>query len=389
MNRSLLVRLMLVTLLFSWSSATAANSAPEAEYESLLALSRRQIPLELRSGRNEEEKIAWVLKQRTELHQRGAAFLQQHADHPLRWDVLVLLRYGGEQRVKVSRSGFRQLLPVPESKAAWDRDYFARLEDLLAATDASPSARQQALQQLIDHTAREAVGTPTNQPEAIRRVLAWLEQYEREFPRANIVVSLYHTVANLLDAAAPDRCVAFLADLERRYRRGEYLDQRVQELVAGHRRALEAQALPLDELWRQLRTFDPVHGDVERYRGKVVLLAFGPVTYATFMESLEDLHAQYASQGLVIVQVVSFSRSVGLPPEPEQRRDLDKVLAARKWPWPFMWNPHGHIQLVQQWGINTVPARMLIGRDGVLVQDRNTPLSVSIPRELAQPAERN
>lgn len=100
--------------------------------------------------------------------------------HRLRWDVLVVLRYGGEQHVRISRSGFRQLLPVPESKAAWDKDCFSRLEDLLVASDASPAARDQALQQLIDHTAREGLGTPANQAEAIRRVLAWLSQYEPE-----------------------------------------------------------------------------------------------------------------------------------------------------------------------------------------------------------------
>ncbi len=65
-------------------------------------------------------------------------------------------------------------------------------------------------------------------------------------------MSLYHAYANLLDAAAPDLCVRFLAELEVRHRQGEFLDKRVQELVSGHRRALEAQALPLDELWLHL-----------------------------------------------------------------------------------------------------------------------------------------
>ena len=66
---------------------------------------------------------------------------------------------------------------------------------------------------------------------------------------------------DLLDVAAPDLCLRFLAEIEGRYRQGEYLDEQVQELVAGHRRALEAQALPLDELWQHLRGFDAVHGD--------------------------------------------------------------------------------------------------------------------------------
>jgi hypothetical protein len=38
-----------------------------------------------------------------------------------------------------------------------------------------------------------------------------------------------------------------------------------------------------------------------------------------------------------------------------------------------------------KWGFNTIPAWMLIGRDGRMVADRNTPLTVTIPRELARP----
>lgn len=384
---SVLSRLLLLGVLIAPAGRACAASAedPQVEYNALLKLGRAQLPASLRS--QEEAKIVWLQQQKAELHGRGTAFLERYPAHPLRWDVLVLLRYGGEERVTISRSGVRQLLPVLESKAAWDQRYFPRLESLVAAPDASVAARGEALRQLIDHTARSALGVPAEAPHAIPRVRAWLERYEREFPRSTYIVWLYHSYTNLLDAAAPDQCVTFLAEIERRYRRGEDLDKQVQELVAGHRRALEAQALPLDELWRHLREFDPVRGDPERYRGKVVLVAFGPVTYDTFMEALEDLHAKYEGQDLVILQVASFNRAYGLPPEPQQRRDLEKVLAIRRWPWPVLWNPKGHMELVKKWGFNSIPARMLIGRDGRLVSDRNSPYSVTIPRELAQSVE--
>lgn len=130
----------------------------------------------------------------------------------------------------------------------------------------------------------------------------------------------YHGYANLLDAAAPDLCGAFPAELERRFQGSDYLDKQVrEEVVAGHRRVLEAQALPMDELWVQLRGMDRVLGDPARYRGKVVLVAYGPVTYVASMEMLEDLHAQYREAGLAILQVVSFNRAYGLPPEAQVR----------------------------------------------------------------------
>ncbi len=375
--------LVLGTLLLSAAALrAAAPTDPETEYRALFALARAQLPAGLQA--DEEAKIAWFQRRKTELHTRGAAFRAQHPAHPLRWDVLLLLRYGGEERVRISRRGFRQLLPVPESLADWNRFYFAELEALLAAPDAGAAAREEALRQLIDHTARSALGNPAAAPAAISRVGAWLGTYETEFPRSGRILLLYHAYTDLLDAAAPEQCIRYLADLERRYPRDESLDREVRKLVAGHRRVMEAQALPLDGLWQQLRSFDPVRGDPSRYRNQVVLVAFGPVTYETFMDSLEDLHAQYASQGLVILQVVSFNQAVGLPPEPEQRLHLERVVAARKWPWPILWNPAGHMTLVAQWGFNTVPARMLLGRDGRLVPDRHSPYSVLIPRELAR-----
>jgi hypothetical protein len=248
----IVARLLLVCALLVPAQISAAAPAenPQAEYQALLTLSRTQLPPALRS--DEVAKIAWIQQRKAELHGRGAAFLKRHDAHPLRWDVLVLLRNGGEDRLKISRSGFRQLFPIAESKAAWDKTYFAELESLLVAPDASSSARGEALRQLIDQTARDALALTTDASVAIPRVRAWLEQYDRESPRSRYVVSLYHAYANLLDAAAPHLCVRFLAELEVRHRQGEFLDKHVQELVSGHRRALEAQALPLDELWLHL-----------------------------------------------------------------------------------------------------------------------------------------
>lgn len=382
----------LYRILFLWVFAGAGHSAfaatpndPEVEYRELLALSKAQIPSSVRL--NDEAAITWFQKRNGELQTRGAAFRAAHPAHPLRWDVLVLLQYGGEQRVKVGSRGSRTLVPVPESKAAWDKRYYADLESLLAAPEASVSARGEALRQLISHTARSALAVPGQAKDAARRVGQWLEVYEREYPRSGYIVWLYQGYTDLLDALDPALCVKFLAELEPRYRGAANLDSRVREMIAGHRRALEAQAMPMDDLWKKLKEMDSVRGDGAQYRNKVVLVAFGPVVYDTFMESLEDLHAEFSGRGLVILQVASFNRNYGLPPEPEQRRRLEELLAARKWPWPVLWNPRSHMELVSLWGYNSIPAHMLIGRDGRLVSNRGTPYSISIARELARAPE--
>lgn len=99
--------------------------------------------------------------------------------------------------------------------------------------------------------------------------------------------------------------------------------------------------------WDRLRELNPGRGDVARCCGKVVWR--------------------------------------GLPPEPEQRRNVERIVALRKWPWPVLWNPRGHLQhIAGKWSFNTVPAWILIGRDGRLVLDRSAPFPVTIPRELAR-----
>lgn len=383
-----LLRIALVVGLLSMRTLLAAATAaldPKAEYEALLSLAKRMIPDAVRA--DEVAKANWFLDRHARLHTRGAAFLEQHATHPLRWDVLVLLRYGGDMQVKVSRSGFRTVLATPESQAAWNASYFPRLKTLLASSDASPSARGEALRQLIDHTGRHALAHPAEAAAAVVDVRGWLEQHEHEFPRSAYLPGLNHTYIALLDATAPEKCVAYIRELEQRYRGSDHLDRQMQELIAGRKRALEAQALPVDDLWAQLGAWDPSFGDPARYKGKVVLIGLGPVTYSSFTERLEDYHAQFGDAGLVIVQVASRNNAVGLPSEAEQRRDMEKIVAIRKWPWPILWNPKSHMEIARKWGLNSIPAWLVVGRDGRLVSDRATPLTVTIPRELARPVE--
>jgi hypothetical protein len=361
------------------------EAAIRAEYAAIVALRQAKPPATVAS--DEVSKIAWLRNRNIEFYDRGLAFYTRNTTHPLRWDVLVLLPSGWDFREKVFRSGFRQLLPEPVSRAAWEAEYYPRLRALLAAPDSSPAAQREARAQLIDYTSRLGLGQPQETESCLALIRDWLADLERTIPPDVFLPRPFHSYCDLLEFADPLRCFAYLRELETRHQDNTHRDRALRELAQGRRRALEAQALPLDELWQRLHELDPVLGDPRRYHGKVVLLALGPVTYESLTENLEDLYAQYHAAGLEIMQVAPFNNAYGLPPEPQQRRDMEKIVALRRWPWAVLWNPRGHLSdIAGKWGYNSVPAWMLIGRDGRLVVDRNSPRAIIIPRELALPA---
>ena len=385
MNAALMHRLRQSVSLCALGFAVSLPAATDArsEYDELLALSRKQLPAQLRA--DEDAKVAWFIARFVELHDRGVAFLSEHARHPLRWDVLVLLRYGREHVVRTSRSGFKQVFPEPRSRGIWEADYYPRLQSLLVAEDASRASRREALRLLLEHSMRRAASYPDELVSIVPRVTKWLDQFEQEFPRSLELVNLYRDYATMLDYVDPAQCAEFLRELERRYARAERIDQLVKEFVVGRRRALEAQFRPPEELWARLRELDPVRGDPARYKGKVVVLALAPITYVRVTETLEDLHAEHNRAGLEIIHIVPFNRAIGQPPKADQRKNAEAIAAKNQWPWPVLWNPDGHLEdIAGKWGFNTVPAWMIIRRDGRLVPEWDTNFSVTIPRELAK-----
>ncbi|MDP3069363.1 MAG: hypothetical protein Q8N18_03700 [Opitutaceae bacterium] len=241
MRATQFLRPRLTLALFVASLALTALGAtdPRAEYDALLALRHAKVPDHI--PRDGPDRIAWLNWRAVELHDRGMAFLAEHASHPLRWDTLLLLPYGRDHRERIWRSGLRQLEPVPESLEAWERQYYARLESLLRSTDAEPPARGEALRQLIRHTSDQALRNPAETHDALARVRAWIDQHDREFPRSSYTRMLYHSYSEALDFADPMQCLRFLAELEHRHPGPDRFDRLVRELVTDRRRALKAQ----------------------------------------------------------------------------------------------------------------------------------------------------
>jgi thiol-disulfide isomerase/thioredoxin len=100
--------------------------------------------------------------------------------------------------------------------------------------------------------------------------------------------------------------------------------------------------------------------DLDKLRGKVVLLQFGFVG-CVFCRKMDPYllkwHERFASQGLTIIEVDDGK--------------IDKLEKVRDWvardkiPYPVYYDANG--AMTRQYGISSYPASFLIGRDGKVV----------------------
>lgn len=370
---------------FTNTGATADAMTVGQEYAALLALSREKPPF---APSEREARITWVQAQRIQLHEQGLEFLQRFPRDPLRWDALVLLQYGAFFKMTRLPDGSEQLVDDGARSVEWHARYTVMLQELLAARDASPAARIEALSQLIDdyclHFKSRAGAKP--QP-TIDQILRWLAQYRMQAPGSGHLLFLYKRVAELLDNVDPTRCIAFLKDIRTRHTSNDFPDLEVRAFVGGRLQLLQGQAAPVSELWADLAEVDPRFQDASRFRGKVVLISMHPVTWASETLRLEKLHAAYHAAGLEIIIVAGRNKAVSSPPEQAHEPAMRKHVADKGWTWPVVWDSRGHFDgFARVWGRAALPARILVARDGAIVSDGYGARPTVIERELALPA---
>ena len=358
--------------------ATGVDPA-QAEYGELVKLFQQRVQ---RAGQTDHRTVAErqdaAHLSYVELHERGMEFFKQYPRHPLRWDVLVLLQMGPYFVFRPTPDGNSMLLRDPDRYPEWERRYESMLRDLLAAKDASPAARDEALRQLIGSHVDKATRTPQSAAPHVEQVMAWTRTLQEEFPRSGGLLPTYMRVAGMLDRVDPRRCLDFLIDLQRRHASSDPIDARIRAMVNGRLKALQGQAAPITEVWSKLAALDARFRDVAQHRGHVTLLTMFPVTYHDSMAVLKRLHAEFGVAGLRIIQVNQRSTQPDSPEVLRSREALARHVAEQGWPWAIVWddNPRGKT-VYDLFSPNTVPASVLIGRDGVIIAQGANPGSLT------------
>jgi hypothetical protein len=377
---------------------TRGGAAPQSDYEALRRLSETQLKPGME--RSSDAHLEWIRERFRTLHDRGLEFMAAHPKHPLRWDVLVLLRWGRTHDIVVRADGTKGTLQPPAERAEWEREYMSRLEDLLQSAEAGPAARREALNQLVDHYCIEIrKGTVDNPRKGlVPALLEWVNELHALDPKSGKLAYLYLRVARMLNALDPVQCRAFLDEKLARHAGKGDPDLDVRRNVENFQRLMRNQAAPATELWEHLRRIEPVFDDAP-YRGKVVLIANLAVDWTLHTLQLEELYGKYHHDGLEIIQIAYRNRSTGVvrygneqryDPPPLVQRERTAMLryvAEKKWPWPVLWDEVTYPKDFQRvWAQNSIPAFLLVGRDGRITREIPGELKweVRIPRELAQ-----
>jgi peroxiredoxin len=256
---------------------------------------------------------------------------------------------------------------------AIEHDWFGEVENLADQyLKSDPDGPVKALAQIIQTMAHAHTGRFDLALERFRVLMQGLGQDEQEEFAASFAENLAATAVASGDVATARQVHNILLA---RFGNNPNLRQKV-----------SAELKRLDKVGKPAPAFaaDDVNGSPVRlanYRGKYVLLDFWATWCAPCVAELPRLQAAYRTYHDAGFEIVSISLD-------ENKSAVTDFVKARNLPWPQIHNATARADLVESFGVITIPAVYLIDPEGTIVRLdlRGKALDDTLARVFKQPA---
>ena len=335
--------------------AAAADSTPEALAEKIEEL----LNSEGQNPENEKEFSVYWTKQLAAVDKLIAEFRAKYPTHPLRWRLLMHEANAREIREELS-------IPFPNGSRAAAEIY----AEIMASPDADAAVKAEAssarLVGLSDEVASKKV--------TVADWEAQLATHLKAFPDYEDNMVLIEMRLMLVEEHANARFIPLLEELSKS--KVPEIAELANSRLASAKMMAELKAKPLD---LKFKAFDGSDVDLEKLRGKVVLIDFWATWCGPCMAELPNVvkaYEQYKEKGFEII-------GISLD---EEKADLARVLKAKKITWPQYFDGKGwENPYAKKYGIEGIPAMWLVNKAGMVTDtDATEDLAEKIEKLLAE-----
>lgn len=288
-----------------------------------------------------------------------AEFRKHYPGSSLRWNVLSF-----EANMLESRDSLGLPLPAGSKPAA---DLYAQI---IAAADAPQELRQNA------STARLVLLSDLVEEEKMPLV-EWeklLAAHLTAFPESEDNLGLIQSRVELIDSMEPTRLPAVLADLATN--KNAEIAAMAKERIESGKVMAELMSKPLE---LKFKAVDGCDVDVEKLRGKVVLIDFWATWCGPCMKELPEVIKTYEKLHDKGLEIIGISLD-------EDEDALKKIIKDKKIPWPQYFDGKGwENPYVKKYGLDSIPTMWLVNKKGVVVDiDADDELEKKIEKLLAE-----
>lgn len=329
---------------------------PEAFVEELEAL---LIEDEVDGPMDAKAMEAFWKKQIARVDALVAGFRQQYPEHPLRWEVAFWEANSFDVRSEVQ-------IPLP----AGARPSLEIYAEIAAAAEASPAIRARASGERVLALSDQVMEEKLPLAEWEKSLSEHLAQYP-DYPQN---VMLQEQRVNMIQELEPARVLALLEELAKSPNSEVAAMAKANLGVAREREQLKTKPLEL-----KFKAADGTDVDLEKLRGKVVLVQFwatwcGPCVAE--LPQLVELYKKHHEQGFEIL-------GVSLD---DEEKNFQALLKKRKIAWPQHFDGLGwETPLAKRFGIEQLPTLWLVNKQGMVVDlDADKDLAAKVAKLLAE-----